>query len=105
MNYRSALATCWKLMFAFSEFKKSTSKKSMTTCIALIVVGVTMSSRSLRRLIRLSDAAVIKTGDERALILKTILKILDECSDADYDVATTGETREKLIAAGIDFVA
>src|SRR5487761_164730 len=46
-----------------------------------------ISSRSIRRLTKLADAAVIKTGEERDLIVKTILKILDECSDAEYDAA------------------
>ena len=62
-----------------------------------------MNSRSLRRLDRLADAALTKTGEERALIVKTVLKILDECSDADYDTACTGALREKLFAAGIEF--
>ena len=62
-----------------------------------------MNSRSIRRLIKLADAAAAKEGDERALIVKTILKILDECSDAEYAVAETGALREKLIAAGIEF--
>jgi len=63
-----------------------------------------MQSRSLRRLVKLAEAAVTKTGDERALILKTLLKILDECSDAEYDIACgVSEVRDKLTAAGIVF--
>ena len=45
-----------------------------------------------------------KYADERALIVKTILKILDECSDAEYDFAEIN-FRDKLIAAGVTFDA
>ena len=62
-----------------------------------------MNTRSLRRLDKLAAAAIAKTGEERALIIKTILKILDECSDDEYDVASIGAVREKLTAAGIVF--
>lgn len=64
-----------------------------------------ISSRSIRRLTKLADAAVIKTGEERDLIVKTILKILDECSDAEYDAACASPLRDKLIAAGVTFDA
>jgi len=64
-----------------------------------------MHSRSLRRLDKLADAARIKTGAEHALILKTLLKILDECSDEEYDAATRigGDLLNKLILAGVEF--
>jgi hypothetical protein len=65
------------------------------------------SSRALRRLTNLANAVIAKAGadPERALILRTILKILDECSESEYDVATTGVMRGKLIAAGVVFDA
>lgn len=63
-----------------------------------------MKSRALRRLDRLAEAAaVVKTGAERELIFKTILKILDECSGSEYDIACSGVLREKLTAAGVEF--
>lgn len=65
--------------------------------------AISANSRSLRRLDRLSDAALVTKGDERALVVKTILKILDECSDSEYDVATAEPLYSKLIAAGIEF--
>ena len=43
-------------------------------------------------------------AEKRALILKTILKILDECTDAEYDFAEIN-FRDKLIAAGVTFDA
>ena len=63
-----------------------------------------MNTRAIRRLKKLSEAAVATSGDERALIVKTILKILDECSDAEYDFAEIN-FRDKLIAAGVTFDA
>ena len=63
-----------------------------------------MNTRAIRRLKKLSEAAVVTSGDERALILKTILKILDECTDAEYDFAEMN-FRDKLIAAGVTFDA
>ncbi len=60
-------------------------------------------SRAIRRLNTLSDTAVLKDGEERDLIVRTLLKILDECSDDEYDIATSGNLRSKLIAAGIVF--
>ena len=63
-----------------------------------------MNTRAIRRLKKLSEAAVTTSGDERALIVKTILKILDECSDAEYDFAEIN-FRDKLIAAGVTFDA
>ena len=64
-------------------------------------------SRALRRLNNLSQAIHTKGPDdpERALILRTLLKILDECSDSEYDVAITGTLHEKLTAAGVIFDA
>ena len=61
-----------------------------------------MNTRAIRRLKKLSEAAVATSGDERALILKTILKILDECTDAEYDFAEIN-FRDKLIAAGVTY--
>ena len=64
-------------------------------------------SRSLRRLNSLSEAAIQKGlgTDERNLIVSTLLKILDECSDADYDVACRDPLRAKLVTAGVVFDA
>jgi hypothetical protein len=65
-----------------------------------------MTSRSLRRLNDLSEAAIQKgSGTERELIVCTLLKILDECSDADYDVACRDPLRAKLVTAGVVFDA
>ena len=66
-----------------------------------------MTSRSLRRLNTLSEAAILKAPgtDERNLIVSTLLKILDECSDADYDVACRDPLRAKLVTAGVVFDA
>ena len=69
--------------------------------------GKAMISRSLRRLDNLSGAAIrLGSGtDERNLIVSTLLKILDECSDADYDVACRDPLRAKLVTAGVVFDA
>jgi hypothetical protein len=64
-----------------------------------------MNSRSLRRLANLANAGAAAKGDERALILRTLLKILDECSDAEYEVAYSEPLKAKLIAAGVEFDA
>ena len=65
------------------------------------------TSRSLRRLNNLSEAAIrLGSGtDERNLIVSTLLKILDECNDADYDVACRDPLRAKLVNAGVVFDA
>lgn len=61
-------------------------------------------SRPLRRLHKLAESALVTTGAEQALVCKTILKILDECSDTEYNTATEdGPLRLKLIKAGIEF--
>ena len=64
-----------------------------------------MTSRSLRRLNSLAEAAIQKGSgtDECNLIVNTLLKILDECSDADYDVACRDPLRTKLVTAGVVF--
>ena len=66
-----------------------------------------MTSRSLRRLNNLSEVAVQKGSgtDERNLIVSTLLKILDECSEADYDIACSEPLRAKLVTAGVVFDA
>jgi len=66
-----------------------------------------MTSRSLRRLNSLAEAAIQKGSgtDERNLIVSTLLKILDECSDADYDIACRDPLRAKLVTAGVVFDA
>jgi hypothetical protein len=65
------------------------------------------TSRSLRRLNSLAEVAAQKGSgtDERNLIVSTLLKILDECSDADYDVACSEPLRKKLVTAGVVFDA
>jgi hypothetical protein len=66
--------------------------------------GKVGSTRNLQRLDRLANSAAEKTGAERALIVRTLLKILDECSDAEYDSAMADKRlTEKLAAVGIIF--
>ena len=62
-------------------------------------------SRSIRRLNNLSEIAVQRGPgtDERNLIVATLLKILDECNDADYAVACSEPLRTKLVNAGVVF--
>lgn len=66
-----------------------------------------VTSRSLRRLDNLAGIAVQRGSetDERNLIVATLLKILDECSEADYEIACCDPLRAKLIAAGVVFDA
>ena len=61
------------------------------------------ATRPIRRLHKLSEATLDKGEAERQVILKTILKILDECSDAEYDEALAEPLKGKLVTAGVIF--
>lgn len=67
-------------------------------------IGLT---RNLQRLDRLIFAAMSKTDAERAerdLIVRTLMKILDECSEDEYDaIVGNAPMCEKLAAVGITF--
>lgn len=62
-----------------------------------------MRDRVIRRLETLTAAALEKSGDERSLITKTIVKILDECRDDEYDAILDHDAiKGRLTQLGIE---
>jgi hypothetical protein len=59
---------------------------------------------TMRRFNNLAGLVAAKKGAERQRIVKTLVKMLDECNDAEYDAVTDDvKLLAKLIAAGIEF--